>query len=155
MCQTILAFVAMVLAGAFFNRPLLTDAAVGQLALELLKTSDAAEAIEQAAFIVRSPTGALSLLRWPGAGFYGAKWTGAVPDNVLAVIHTHPRARPVPSAQDRAEATRLGLPFYVVSRAALCVADPGNVVSCATRIPWLLRGGEVALNWAVRATGAS
>jgi len=131
------------------------DAAVTRIALELLDASGAADEIEQAGFVVRTESGAHELLRWPSSGFYSAKWKGAIPDGTVAVIHTHPRQRPAPSAQDRAEAKRLGLPFYVVSRGALCVAS-GNTVHCASRIPWLMRDAvaDEALQWVKRFASA-
>lgn len=159
MAESILLYVAMFIAGVLpGGRPLLTDAVVAQLALQVLRSGDAAEAIERAAFIIKKPSGGITLLPWPGRGTYSASWKGPVPNGVIAVIHTHPSDRPVPSAQDRAEAKRLGVPFYVVSRAGLCVADAANRVYCAGRIPWLMRGraiGETVLEWTMRATGTS
>ncbi|HYR27940.1 MAG TPA: Mov34/MPN/PAD-1 family protein [Thermoanaerobaculia bacterium] len=129
--------------------PGLPDDEIARLSYELLHGTGAVDQIEHAAFIVRTAEETLELMHWPGRGYYSASWRGPVPPGVVAVIHTHPRHRPAPSGQDRAEATRLGLPFYVVSRAALCVADASESVRCATRIPWLMRGqtADVALQW--------
>jgi hypothetical protein len=159
MVEQILLFLTMAVAAvAQMSAPLLTDGTLVQLALEVLEEAGAADGMEHAAFIVQSSAGVFGLMAWPNRGFYGAKWTGPIPKNAVAVIHTHPRQRPIPSSQDRAEASRLGLPFYVVSRAALCVATPAKKVLCADRIPWLIRGGiaEAALmTWTERALGTS
>jgi hypothetical protein len=128
----------------------LRDADVARLGHELLLAAGSNANIERAAFVVRSPAGTFDLLRWPRSGFFSARWTGPVPEGVVAIIHTHPLKRPAPSQQDRAEAKRIGLPLYVVSRAGLCVADIEGGVACARRIPWLQRGGlneEESLRW--------
>ena len=155
MTQSILLFLALVVTRAMPGEsPLLSDTAIAQLAYELLRDVGAADAVEHAAFVVRTPAGTLALQRWPGGGFHAARWTGAPPKGVIAVMHTHPRERPAPSTQDRAEAKRLHVPFYVVSRAGLCVADAAGGVHCAARIPWLTRGSSlagIALQWTPRA----
>lgn len=155
MATQILLYV-MYLAVSQLSPSLLPDGPVARVALELLEHAGAADDMERAAFIVRTPAGALELTYWPSRGVYAATWRGPMPRNVVGVIHTHPKLRPLPSAQDRAEASRLGLPFYVVSRGALCVAHAGRV-HCADRIPWLIRGGmgNVAMHWTERVTATS
>jgi hypothetical protein len=130
--------------------PELNDGAVGRLAYQLLQKAGGVEQFELAAFIVRSPRGALSLLQWPNRGFSRANWVGPLPEGVVGVMHTHPQRSPRPSLQDRAEAMRLKLPFYVVSRGALCFASPHGEVHCAGNVPWHRRNGlagEIALEW--------
>ena len=130
--------------------PELNDSAVARLAYQLLQKSGGLDQLELAAFIVRSPRGAFSLVQWPNRGFSKASWLGPVPEGVVGVIHTHPQRSPKPSMQDRAEAVRLKLPFYVVSRGALCFSDANGEVHCAGRVPWHRRDGlvgEIALQW--------
>ena len=146
----VMVFLALLLPGVPQTEAALTDADVGRLAHELLVAAGANANLERAAFIVRTPTGTLDLLRWPGSDFFSAQWRGAVPEGVVAIIHTHPVKRPAPSEQDRAEAQRVGLPLYVVSRAGLCVAKADGEIYCAEHIPWLRRGGpdqSASLEW--------
>lgn len=145
---------AVLLALAFALHSVVADHEIVRLSFEMLEKAGSTDDIEHAAFLVRTPAGGLSLLHWPRGRFHAAKWTGPIPRNALGVIHTHPRSRPMPSAQDRAEARRLRLPFYVVSRTALCVVDAAGRTSCAARTPWLARNGmnsDVALQWEPRA----
>lgn len=131
----------------------LTDTDIARVSHQLLVAAGAIDSVERAAFIVRSPAGQLDLVLWPGGTYFSARWNGPMPEGVVAVIHTHPAGRPTPSARDRVEAKRVGLPFYVVSRAALCVADSTGNVSCARRIPWLQRNGmerNAELDWTAR-----
>lgn len=128
----------------------LTDSDVARFSRRLLVAAGAVDSIERAAFVIRSPGGDLEFVLWPGGSFFSSRWNGPTPEGVVAVMHTHPAGRPAPSAADRAEAKRVGLPFYVVSRAALCVADETGNVSCARTIPWLQRNGmerNAELDW--------
>lgn len=152
MTQQLMLYIALVVTALPHT---LTDRAVARAALKLLDTAGATEQFEHAAFIIRTPAGNFDLLRWTQTGFHAASWAGPIPAGVVAVIHTHPRSRPMPSMQDRAEAVRLAMPFYIVSRGALCLADVTGGVYCAERIPWVHRGNDVALNWLRRATGTS
>lgn len=130
--------------------PGLNDGTVARLAYQVLQKAGGLDQLELAAFIVKTPRGALNLVHWPNRGFSKASWLGPVPEGVVAVIHTHPARSPRPSMQDRAEAVRLELPFYVVSRGALCLSDAQGEVQCAGSVPWHRRGGmvgEIALQW--------
>jgi hypothetical protein len=134
----------------------LTDRDVARFSHDLLLSAGPLDKLERAAFVVQSANGTFDLVRWPRADFFASRWKGRFPEGAVAVIHTHPTARPKPSAHDRAEAQRVRLPFYVVSRAALCVTDSAGSVSCARTIPWLRRNGmtgEVELNWAPEEAG--
>jgi hypothetical protein len=134
--------------------PRFADTTIARLSYEMLSRAGAMDDLEHAAFIIHPPDGVPHLLHWPRGVFHAAAWAGPLPEHVVAVIHTHPRRNPLPSAQDRAEARRLRLPFYVVSRAALCVAHFTGSVACAGRTPWLERNGmigEIALHWSERA----
>lgn len=111
---------------------------VAPLAQELLLRHGVADDVESAAFLVRDAGRALSLEHWPRLRtFRSSHWNGALPDGVVGVIHTHPTYLPYPSEQDLKEAQRLGMPFYVVSRSALCAADPAGGVSCTREVPWV------------------
>ena len=139
------------IAGLPLNETGLTDADVARVAEDLLRTlGPSDEDYEIAAFVVRDPGGALVLQMWPNRKFRSATWSGPKPKDLLAVIHTHPIGRRLPSRRDIAEAKRLGVPFYVVSRVSLCVAEVTDGVRCASRVPWMGRSGkqkQIALNW--------
>jgi hypothetical protein len=103
------------------------------LSNELLQRRGRMEDEERAAFLVRRDDGTVALHHWPKSGFRSARWKGQLPAGVIGVMHTHPVRLPRPSGQDIAEARRLGLPFYVVSRRQLCVADAEGTVTCGAR----------------------
>ena len=106
---------------------------VETLAVDLFRQNRDPEHGELAGFVVESATGALALIQWPAPPkplLRAANWSGPLPENLIAVIHTHPRELPRPSSQDAAEARRLGVPFYVISQGSLCVAAPSGRVSC-------------------------
>lgn len=129
--------------------PEMNDNVIARLAQKLLRQVGGLEEIELAAFIVKTPHGA-DLVNWPNRGVMRADWNGPLPEGVLGIMHSHPRSAPKPSTQDRAEASRLKLPIYVVSRGALCVTGVVGEVHCADRVPWVRRGGMVGfitLNW--------
>lgn len=134
-----------------------TDDAVAQAASEVLHRVGSLDEYERAAFIVREADGTVSVLHWPNAQlFRTARWTGPVPEGVVAIIHSHPRKRPKPSRQDAVEARRLQLPFYVVSRASLWVVEPSGRVRSARILPWLRDIGitydvQLELKWQDRA----
>jgi proteasome lid subunit RPN8/RPN11 len=52
-----------------------------------------------------------------------ATYRGRIPDRTLAIIHTHPNARPNPSPDDIATAQKLGMPVYVVTRSMVTRTD--------------------------------
>ena len=81
---------------------------------------------ERAAFLIRETGGTLTLAPWPHSGFRHASYRGAVPARTIAILHTHPANEPRPSAQDRAEATRLGLPVIVITPRSVVAAMPGE-----------------------------
>ncbi len=72
---------------------------------------------EEAAFIVGNADGRLALIRWPEAGEPDtSRWTGPLPEGVVAIVHTHPNWNPLPSKIDIRTAQRSRLPVYVVTR---------------------------------------
>ena len=84
---------------------------------------------EQGAFLVADPEGRLRLLWWHSHQHLKATYRGAIPSRAIAIVHTHPYWTPEPSAQDRAEAKRLGLPVITVSLVAVDVANPDATVT--------------------------
>ena len=71
---------------------------------------------EQAAFIVRTPEGALYFVWWPARDERNSvQWRGPLPDGVIAIVHTHPAWLPMPSKLDRTTASRTRMPVYVVT----------------------------------------
>lgn len=99
----------------------LDDANIARLAAPLLRADDD---YERAAFVIRDRDGALRLIEWPfRREFRRARWDGAAPTGTIAIVHTHPRALPMPSRGDHAEARRIGLPIYVLTRSGVSVAN--------------------------------
>lgn len=99
---------------------------------------------ERAAFLIRETDGTLTLEPWTHGGFRHARFRGTVPARTIAILHTHPAKSPRPSARDRAEAKRLGIPVVVITQsgAIAAMADgtvwsvPGNSAG-AFRAGWL------------------
>jgi hypothetical protein len=79
---------------------------------------------EKAAFLIAEGNGTLTLQPWPAGGHRRASFRGRIPERAIAVLHTHPRGEPRPSANDRAEAKRLGLPVVVITPEAVIAAMP-------------------------------
>lgn len=88
---------------------------------------------ERAAFLIRERDGTLTLAPWPHGDFRCAKFRGAIPERTIAVLHTHPARLPQPSARDRAEARRLGLPVVVIT-------PSGAIAAMADGTVWRERG---------------
>ena len=75
---------------------------------------------EQAAWAVADAEGRVTFVRWKfNHEALGATFRGAIPANVVAIVHTHPNDRPTPSQDDKLTARRLGIPVYVLTRTAL------------------------------------
>jgi len=71
---------------------------------------------ERAAFLLARDDGGYDCAMWPRSnGYHSAHWDGPIPERAVAIAHTHPRHKPLPSVQDAAEAKRLGMPIYVVT----------------------------------------
>jgi hypothetical protein len=100
------------------------------LAADLVRRNGVEEDLERAAFLGRDADGNLFLWEWQSRRFRTAVWSGAIPEGVFAVIHTHPVRLPRPSPQDVSEASRIGMPIYVATRVTLCVAQPSGEVRC-------------------------
>lgn len=93
---------------------------------------------ERAAFLIREADGTLTLEPWPDGAYRHAKFRGRIPARTIAILHTHPADSPQPSARDRAEAERLGIPVVVISPEGVVAASGGRtrvLVSGTTRGP--------------------
>lgn len=129
----------------------LSDTTIARLVHQVLSRVGTFDDVEHAAFVVMGKEGTPELVYWPSRRrFREAHWEGPLPAGLVAVIHTHPYRRPLPSRQDLYEARRLGIPFYIVSRSSLSVAGPDGRVRRAGAVPWLRRNGMrqvVSLEW--------
>ena len=93
--------------------------------------------MEEAAFVVAAPDGALSLVRWPATATLDRSfWRGAFPPNSIAIVHTHPNSFPQPSRLDARTAIETGLPVYVVTRSAI-MKTSGGMTEVVVRKPWI------------------
>jgi len=98
---------------------------------ELVKSAgNCRRADEVAAFVVLDE-GHFRLVMWPRTNLARAKqWGGSIPVGTVAIAHTHPFDCPRPSAQDRAEARRLGIPMFVVTpESTSLIGANGDVVA--------------------------
>ncbi len=78
---------------------------------------------ERAAFLVVQVDHSLQCRDWPATHeFREARWVGPLPEGVVAVAHTHPQSFPDPSDQDLREASRLGIPIFVLTPKIVTVA---------------------------------
>lgn len=83
----------------------------------LQKSGQGLSGAEVAAFIVRTPSGGLSIVPWPSPDrTHQARWRGSFPANVVAIAHTHPIRVPEPSPTDLRTARRIGVDIYVITR---------------------------------------
>ena len=78
---------------------------------------------EQASFIVRTPSGALTFVRWPATDEPNVQRYRGVPRGTVAIAHTHPNWLPMPSAIDRGTAMSVHVPVYVVTRTKITLTD--------------------------------
>jgi proteasome lid subunit RPN8/RPN11 len=95
--------------------------------------------MEAAAFIVQEPTGHFASVDWPAttAGVRTARHEGTIPQDTIALAHTHPFTAPKPSRGDIEQAKKIRLPIYVISRWSLYVVEPsGEVTALIVRKDW-------------------
>ncbi|HEX2831809.1 MAG TPA: Mov34/MPN/PAD-1 family protein [Thermoanaerobaculia bacterium] len=83
---------------------------------------------ERAAFLILERDGSLTMQPWDTRGVRHATFRGAIPPRVLAIVHTHPRGEWKPSARDREEAVRTGIPVIVVTNGRVMAAMPNGIV---------------------------
>jgi proteasome lid subunit RPN8/RPN11 len=88
---------------------------------------------ERAAFLVRTKSGALRAVDWQSGTQTEATYTGRIPQNAIAVMHTHPVVAPNPSKRDVAEAQRIGLPIVVITADQITVANPDGTTTMIPR----------------------
>ena len=114
-----------------------TEPRVLVLSWELLRTAGYGQSTrEHAAFLVRDDAGELQLASWPwGAESMRASFRGEIPVRAVAIVHTHPNARPEPSHGDIALARKLALPIYVVTRTSVTLTD-GRRTAVVARGDW-------------------
>lgn len=137
-----LAFVTMAVTTtlALLRDPVFGSQTGLQLGRDLLWSSriGAFDQTEGAAFIVDRGNGDLRCLAWPRT-YENARATfhGTIPPGTVAIIHTHPNARPWPSSDDEHEAHRLGLAIYALTPMAVTKAVPTqNKPVLVHRGPW-------------------
>ncbi len=94
------------------------DPVVIRQAWDLLKLARYGQSIqEHAAFITSGADGDHHFMIWRYRHeFCRATYSGPLPGNAVAIIHTHPNSLPYPSEDDVLVALRTGLPVYVVTR---------------------------------------
>lgn len=110
---------------------------------------------EHAAFIVERADGSFECVKWPHLHtFLGETYTGPIPPGTVAIAHTHPFDRPYPSQQDKAEATRLAMPIYVITIRAIYRADPQQIgyTNLAVGRGWMRQRSQPPIRQAVAAT---
>jgi proteasome lid subunit RPN8/RPN11 len=103
------------------------DAVLAQAWTLLAAARYGQSARERAAFVVFDGR-TFSFVSWPDhASPYAARYAGAIPQHTVAIVHTHPNARPLPSPEDEETARRLGLPVYVLTRTMIARTDAKRV----------------------------
>ena len=71
--------------------------------------------LEAAAFLVVNGDG-YECRMWPReVRYHSHVWSGRVPDNTVAIIHSHPADQPDPSANDAGVARALRISVFVVT----------------------------------------
>ena len=94
---------------------------------------------ERAAFVIQQSDGSIACQCWPSRHSYLAEtFRGFIPPNTIAIVHTHPVEFPKPSRKDKDEATRLGIPIYVLTIRGVYKAVPGvrNTATVADQQTW-------------------
>ncbi len=100
---------------------------------------------ERAAFLTVDEAGIFRCLIWPKTGAFNSEsFNGHLPAGIVAIAHTHPRESSLPSSHDRAQATRLQIPFIVLTPRTIEVAMPGGSRQSVVRNErWLLPVSEI------------
>jgi hypothetical protein len=95
---------------------------------------------ERAAFIIEQGDGSLSCQAWPSMHSYlSESFHGLIPEHAIGIVHTHPVLYPMPSLKDQEEATRIGIPIYVLTIRGVYKAVPGarEVSTLADKQSWI------------------
>ncbi|MGZ5446347.1 MAG: Mov34/MPN/PAD-1 family protein [Thermoanaerobaculia bacterium] len=106
------------------------DADVLSYCRSLVAKAAAERDATQGAFVIRNGDGLLYFVPWPPSRSSLLRWRGRVPPGTVAIVHTHPPMRAVPSEFDAATAQRLGLPVYILTplRIVKTTGDKTDVV---------------------------
>lgn len=95
--------------------------------------------VERAAFVVLRD-GALRMVPWQSGGYRHASFKGSIPEDCIAIAHTHPESAADPSGVDIAVARRLGLRVLVITPRALTIAEAdGSTRRVFRQVGWWLR----------------
>ena len=79
---------------------------------------------EGAAFLILKGD-AFECEMWPRTvAFHTQSWGGRIPDNIAAILHSHPADLPDPSVGDAGLAERLRVPVFVVTPRAVARTPP-------------------------------
>lgn len=98
---------------------------------------------ESAAFLVTQADGSIQCIDWPTTrDFKQARWSGPLPDGVVAMAHTHPLSSPFPSPEDMAEARRVGMPIYVLTPNMINVVHADGRAETLVYKTWTVRPGR-------------
>jgi proteasome lid subunit RPN8/RPN11 len=89
---------------------------------------------ERAAFLVRVGD-RITTQAWSNGSFQRVTFRGVIPEGTIAIAHTHPRDLPWPSAHDREEAKRKGIPIIVITPKAVVLTDIDGSVRTLLREP--------------------
>ena len=141
--QLVLAFIVFAPAMADEQHDAIFDNVVGKMCFrDLLR--DAGWSLngpwERAAFVIQNTDGSIACQCWPSKHSYLTEsFSGFIPTHTIAIVHTHPIQYPRPSQQDKLEATRLGIPIYVLTIEGIYKAVPGerNVETVIRSQAWI------------------
>jgi len=82
---------------------------------------------ERAAFLVRDPDGDYRCVLWPATReFNQERFTGTVPVDAVAIVHTHPATMPRGSTGDELLSRRLRLPIFILTPKNIYVVTPAG-----------------------------
>lgn len=98
--------------------------------------------VEAAAFLIADPERGMECRIWPhSAAKRRESFRGVIPPGTVAIVHTHPNGIPRPSRADVAEAKRIGLPIYVLSRIDIWAVNSadGAEVPLVERKNWIAK----------------
>ncbi len=110
-----------------YERVLAHPSLMKEFARMIAVTESDAREIELAAFVVLDTSNHLRVVPWDAPeGERTNTWRGEVPPGTIATVHTHPNGWRRPSHKDQQEATRTRLPFLVLTRWDIWVAEPGS-----------------------------
>jgi hypothetical protein len=87
--------------------------------------------VERAAWIIHDSDGRQVFQKWRNSGERNRElWEGAVPADVVAVVHTHPAHRDSrPSPADKEMAKLVKIHVYVISKDGLWMSNPDEKIS--------------------------